>query len=49
MTSFIRISIWKSRILILEKELFKYQNTALDAGFDTLYSYTEYGYDEDDY
>ena len=31
----------------VEKELFKYQNTALDAGFDTLYSYTEYGYDED--
>ena len=33
---------------IKEKELIKYQNTALDAGFDTIYSYTAYGYDENE-
>ena len=31
-----------------ERELLKYQNTALDAGFDTIYSYTAYGYDENE-
>ncbi len=26
-----------------DKEIIKYQNTALEAGFDTIYSFTEYG------
>ena len=31
-----------------EQELIKYENLAIDAGFDTIYSYSEFGYDRDE-